>query len=131
MRRVLASLLVLLLTISVVARGVAAPLLHLHPAQPAPVTAAAAHEHDHVDCELSAAGETDDAQPSAASEHDQAVPKHGKGCDTNGACCGPLALLAAAAIVGAAQAAAQPCHMSVGTGVTPDNPDRPPSLPLA
>jgi hypothetical protein len=139
MRRVLASLLVFLLTFALVARGVAAPLMHLHPDAPMPAPAAMSQQdHDHTDCgEVvldDGAGATDGALAHTHTDHtkDKSAPlDHGKACDANGACCGPLALSESPESVFGLAAIPQPSLIAVSTGVKPLNPDRPPSPPIA
>jgi hypothetical protein len=132
MRRVLASLFVFLMTFALVARGVAAPLMHLHSEQAAPIAASAGHQYDHVDCdELRPDVAADHAHPAHSGGRRHDAPAQSKGCDTNGACCGPVALMASVAIVVVVQSTPQLYKVAAATGVTPDSPDRPPSPPLA
>lgn len=140
MRRALASLVVLVMTFALVSRGVAAPLMHLHPDMPAPAAPVSVSHpgHDHVDCdetEMSDAAATEDrvvAHTHAGHAKDKSPPiKHGKVCDANAACCGPLALSEASDGVFRVEGLLEPWQTALSAGVKPTNPDRPPSLLLA
>lgn len=138
MRRVLVSLLVFLMTFALVARGVAAPLMHLQPEMPGPAPAAMSQQdHDHADCGEVAADDTDAAASAAAHTHaghakDKSTPlDHGKVCDSNGACCGPLVLSESCDGVFGLVALPEPSQIAVSAGVKPLNPDRPPSPSIA
>jgi hypothetical protein len=135
MRRALASLLVFVMTFALVARGVAAPLMHLHPDVPGPTAplSAAQHAHNHADCgeaEVSDAADHDGGiAPHAHRGHakDKSMPfDHGKVCDSNGSCCGPLVLSEASVGVFGLVAVPEPSLIAIGAGVKPSNPDRPP-----
>jgi hypothetical protein len=139
MRRALASLLVFVLTFVLVARGVAAPLMHLHPGVPAPATpVSVSHQaHDHADCaeaQVSRAVDDDGAAAHTRAGHTdgKGVPvDHGKACDSNGACCGQLVLSEASDGLYGLVALPEPSQIAASAGVKPLNPDRPPSLPIA
>jgi hypothetical protein len=140
MPRVLASLLVFLMTVALVARGVAAPLMHLHtdvPVSSTPITVAH-DEPDHADCEEIAiedgAGAVGGALAHSHASHSKgksAPVDHGKVCDTNGACCGPLVLSKSPDGVFGLVARPEPSQTAVSAGVKPLDPDRPPSPPIA
>jgi hypothetical protein len=140
MRRALASLLVFLMTFALVTRGVAAPLMHLHPDMPAPMAPASAahHAHDHADCDEAEVSDAVDAQDGVAAHTHAGHPKDkstpvdpSKVCDSNGACCGPLVLSEASDGVFGFVALPEPSRIAAGAGVKPLNPDRPPSPPIA
>lgn len=144
MRRVLASLLILLMTFPLVARGVAAPLMHMHPDELAQAahTGAASHAHDHADrgeIETGAGADTQDsvaahtdAGHSKDNSKDQGQPlQHGKVCDSNGACCGYLALSEASEGLFGLEALPGSWQTLISAGVKPTNPVRPPSPLLA
>lgn len=140
MRRVIASLLVLVMTFALVARGVAAPLMHLNPDAPVPTApvSVAQHTHDHADCgepEVSNAADRNDsvaAHTHAGKTKEKGAPlAHGKVCDSNGACCGPLVLSEASDGVFGLMALPEPSQIAGSAGVKPLNPDRPPSPSIA
>ena len=140
MRRALASLLVLVMTFALVARGVAAPLMHLHPDAPVPAApvSVAHHAHDHADCseaEISDAADSDGGVAAHThtghAKHESAPPDHGKACDSNGACCGPVVLSETYDGPLGLVAPPQPSQLAVSAGVKPHNPDRPPSPSIA
>jgi hypothetical protein len=143
MRRALASLVVLLMTFALVARTVAAPVIHLHDGAPPKslflaALEAAQSEHDHSDCFDAAESVVDpeSAAPYAGGSHhrgpDSPMKKgHGKVCDNSGACCGPLALTEASSGVFSLTPAPEPPSLGLSTGIKPDSPDRPPSPLLA
>ena len=140
MRRALASLLVLVMTFALVARGVAAPLMHLHPDAPVPTAPVnvAHHALGHAECgeaEISDAADSEDtvaAHTHTGHTKDQSKPSdHGKVCDSNGACCGPLVLSETSDGPLGLVALPEPSLISVSAGVKPLNPDRPPSPSIA
>jgi hypothetical protein len=135
MRRVLASLLVFLMTFALVVRGVAAPLMHLHPESPAPTLhAAASQEHQYADCHDTEGSVGDSASlPHGHDRGDQQKDRstHGKACDANGACCGYLVIPDAFAVPSGIVAVPEQSLRVIGAGIKPTNPDRPPSPPLA
>jgi len=135
MRRVLASLLVFVMTFALVVRGVAAPLMHLHPDMPAPTAAVSVQAHDHADCgEATPSDAVDDsvaAHMHADPTKDKTPFDHGKVCDGNGACCGPLVLSDSSDGVFGLVPLPEPLHIAVGAGIKPLDPDRPPSPSIA
>lgn len=139
MRRVLTSLLVLMMTFALVARGVAAPIMHLHPDVPAPMAPVSVshHAHDHAECAEDEAGDAVHDDGAAAHTHaghtgDKRAPVgHGKVCDSNGACCGPLVLSEASDGLYGLVALPEPSQIAASAGVKPTLPDRPPSPPIA
>lgn len=139
MRRALASLLVFVMTFALVARGVAAPLMHLHPDVPSPAApVSVSHQaHDHADCAEAEISDAVDDDGAAAHTHagqtnDKGTPlDHGKACDSNGACCGPLVLSEASDGLYGIVGLPEPSRIAASAGVTPLNPVRPPSLPIA
>ena len=137
MRRALASLLVLVMTFALVARGVAAPLMHLHPDMPAQSAPVSVAHHEHADCgeaEVGDAAAHDDRVPAhthAGHTDDKGQLDHGKSCDSNGACCGPVVLSESAIGVFGHVALPDPSRLAVSTGVKPTDPGRPPSPSIA
>jgi hypothetical protein len=137
MRRTLASLVVVLMTLALVTRAIAAPLLHLHEALEPTVPAAivAQSEAEHADCAQDMDGAAADQQAAPAITHshgaDSPMTSHAKACDSNGACCGPLALNDASVPVLTSLPAPEPVALPLSAGVRPASPDRPPSPLLA
>lgn len=136
-RRVVTALLVALMTLALVTRAIAAPVLHLHDAlEPtAPAAIVAQSEAEHVDCAHDMDGPAADQQAAPVATHshgtDSPMTSHGKACDSNGACCGPLALSDASVQVFASLPVPEPAALLLSAGVRPASPDRPPSPPLA
>jgi hypothetical protein len=135
-RRRLATLVIVLMTLALVTRALAAPVIHLHdamvPALPAAIAAAQSEKDDCVhdaDSAMSAASMTHSADHSHAP--DSPITTHGKACDTNGACCGPLALNETALVGGAASPTPEPARLLMSDGIAPESPHRPPSPLLA
>jgi len=140
MRRSLASLLVILMTFALVARGVAAPLIHLHQDVPAPAAASSISHHAHADGDCNGTHLSDAADVAGcAGAHtdvghakDKNAPiKHNSVCAANGACCGSLALSETFRGALGLDALLEPAQTIVRAGVKPTNPDRPPSPRLA
>lgn len=142
MRRALTSLVVVLMTFALVARTAAAPVIHLHGGDPVKTSVPAAieaaqFEHDHSNCfdETASAVDPESASSYAGgSPHrgsDSPTMGHGKICDNNGACCGPLALTEASSGVFSLTPAPDPALLGLSIGIKPASPDRPPSPLLA
>jgi hypothetical protein len=139
MRKALASLLVLVMTFALVARGVAAPLMHLHPDVPTPMAPVSMshHAHDHADCTEDEVGDAVGDDGAAAHTHaghtnGKGTPfDHGKVCASNGACCGPLVLSEASDGLCGLVALPEASQIAAGAGVKPLNPYRPPSPAIA
>lgn len=138
MRRVLASLLVLLMIAALAARGVAAPLAHLHPDGPTPPAPMSASHHEHADCDgagMSDAVADEDggsAHAHAGHAHDAPAPsEHGEVCDDSGACCGVLAPSEASEGTFGLDALPEPSRTAAGAGVKLTDRDRPPNPPIA
>jgi hypothetical protein len=125
------------MTLALVTRAIAAPVLHLHDAlEPtAPAMTVMQAEAEHADCGHDMDGAVADqlAAPSATHTHgsDSPMTSHGKACDSNGACCGPLALSDASLQVFASLPVPEPVAFPISAGVRPASPDRPPSPLLA
>ncbi len=130
-------LVIILMTLALTTRAIAAPVIHLHDAMEPTVPAAivAPVEAKHAD----AAHDMDDAAAdrqiaqSATHSHgaDSPMTSHAKACDSNGACCGPLALSEASGAVFAPLPVPEPVALPLSAGVRPASPDRPPSPLLA
>jgi hypothetical protein len=136
-RRVVSALIVALMTLALVTRAIAAPVLHLHDAlEPTASTMTVAHaEAEHDDCvhDMDSTAADQQAAPSAKHSHgaDSPLLSHGKACDNNGACCGPLALSDTSLQVFASLPVPEPASLLLSAGVRPASPDRPPSPLLA
>jgi hypothetical protein len=134
-RRAVSTLVIILMTLALTTRAIAAPVIHLHDAmeQAVPATVVSQPEAAHVD----GAHDMDDADrqiaQNAAHSHgtDSPITSHAKACDSNGACCGPLALSDASGAVFAPLPVPEPLALPLSAGVRPASPDRPPSPPLA
>lgn len=140
MQRGLASLIVILMTFALVARGMAAPMIHMDvhgvPVQAAPVAvmhgAHAASDADRTEIDGAPhmiAGATAHSHD-AHGQHDPGAPakKSSKICDENGACCGSLAMSEPflAGMV-ALPASLEPRRVAAAIGVEPVCPNRPPN----
>jgi hypothetical protein len=134
-RRVI-TLVVFVMTWALMARAIAAPVLHLHEATaPAMPSVIAALDAGLDDCAHDGDSAMSAAPMSQSTGHshapDSPISSHGKACDTNGACCGPLALSETARVVGAPSPVPAPARLVLSTGIAPESPHRPPSPQLA
>jgi hypothetical protein len=136
MRRGLALLIIILMTFTLVVRGMAAPIIHMDvpgtPAQTAPVAVThGAHAADQT--EISGASHMMAATVAhshdAHGQHDPGAPtkKSGNICNENGACCGSLAMSEPFLGVLALPASPEPRRVTAAIGVEPVCPSRPPN----
>lgn len=136
-RRAISALVIALMTLALVTRAIAAPVIHLHDAlEPtAPAMTVAQPEADPADRAHDMNGAVADQQAAPVVTHshgaDSPMTSHGKACDSNGACCGPLALNDASVQVFASLPVPEPVALLLSAGVRPASPDRPPSPLLA
>jgi hypothetical protein len=137
MRRILTSGLAALITLAFLTRAMAAPVLHLHDALDmatfAPVAESAAHAHEGCESEMTSADAASEAQQGGAHSHGSGSPakSQAKVCDTNGACCGPLATSDPAGMPLVFAPKPISTVIPISGGVEPESPHRPPSPVLA
>jgi hypothetical protein len=83
--------------------------------------------------DMDSAAADHEAAPGVQHSHgaDSPMKSHGKACDSNGACCGPLALSDASAPIFAPLPVPEPVALPLSAGVRPASADRPPSPLLA
>ena len=136
-RRAVSTLVIILMTLALAMRAIAAPALHLHdalePMVPATTVAQSGAEHADSGHDMDGAAADQQIAPSAAHSHgaDSPMTSHSKACDSNGACCGPLAFSDESAAVFASLPVPEPVALLLSAGVRPASPDRPPSPLLA